>query len=447
MGKQKNSGFVFLIVGIIGAMMVCFFNLYLHTNRLDLLTKIPGPEIYGSYRFLCLLTIGIVVCFSFAVLCISIRFQQRLLVSILYIVLGLIAAGSIQYSFLNYYQISNPYLWPPANYALRIGILFMLSLIIYMVFEVPKWITILSAVINGVFLVVTLVFALFAKYFGASIRTTWYGACEIYQIISIAGLLCTAAIYVKKDFSYSKHILIALVVFACYLPTLLMSGIYKPCYLSFYEVAFLLMFMIIGFTLLNYIISSYEADKRLIALEQETDKNFIKRREHYETFAEQLDGIKDVPEYTYSPILPVEALLLYYAKYAKMKKIKFTANMSVPKDVKIKHGELCLALANLLDNAIEACDKMETGKKYIQIEANMVDHMMMLEVTNSYDGQPLVPCGDLFYTTKEYVTKGMGLTTTKDIATRYNGSLSIQAKADVPEPYFSAQLFFSRVAN
>lgn len=448
MGRQKNSGFIFLIMGVVGAMMVCFFNLYLQTNRLDLLSKTPGIEMYNTYRFLCMLSIGIILCFSFAVLCISIRFQQRILVSILFILLGLIAVGSIQYSFLNYYHISNAYLWNPLNYILRIGILFVLSLIVYIIFEVPKWIIVLSAVVNSVFVFINIVFALFAKSFAPSLKSTWFGACEIYQVICIAGLLVTAAFFVKKDFYYSKHILIALVVLACHLPMQLVPAkSFKPCYLSFYEVSFLIMFMIMGFTLLNYIISSYEEAKRQLALELETDKNFIQRREHYDTFAEQLDGINDIPEYTYSPILAVEALLLYYAKYAKMNKIAFSANMMIPKDIKVKHGELCLALANLLDNAVEACDKMETGRKYIQVEATMVDHMMMLEVRNSYDGLPLVPCGDLFYTTKDFTPKGMGLTTTKDIATRYNGSLSIQAKADVPEPYFVAQLFFSRVAS
>lgn len=447
MGKQKISGFIYLIVGIIGAMMVCFFNLYLHTNQLDLLTKTPSTEIYDTYRFLCLLSIGIILCFSFSVLCISIRFQQKILVSILYILLGLVATGFIQYTFLNYYHINNAYMWTPANHALRIGILFILSLILFLAFEVPKIVNIITSIVNGVFLFITLIFVLFAKSFNASARTTWYGICEIYQLIFIILLIAVAVYFVKKDYAYSKHMLIALITFACYLPTQLLSSKFKPCYLSFYEVSFLVMFIIIGFTLLNYIITCYEEEKRQLALEQETDKKFVQRREHYEVFAEQLDSVKEIPEYTYSPILAVEALLLSYEKKAKINRIQFTVNLDIPKDVKIKHSELCLALSNLLDNAMEACEKMESGKKYIQVDANIVGHMLMLEVTNSYDGLPLIPYGDLYYTTKEYVTKGLGLTTTKDIATRYNGSLSIQAKADVPEPYFTAQIFFSQVAN
>lgn len=447
MSKQKNSGFIFMIVGIIGAMMVIFFNLFQHTNRQDLLNPVPGTGIYNTYRFLCILAIGIVICFGLTVLCISIRFHQQYLVSILFLGTGILSVVLIQYIFSNYYEIHNVFLWPAANHGLKIGILFLLSLILYTMFELPNWVKIVSASVNGCFLVAVLIFLIFAKAFTLPARNIFYGICYGYEAVCIIALIVNIIHFVKKDVSYSTHVLVALVAFACYLPAELIFRSFQPCYLTFYEVSLLILYAIMGFTLLNYIISSYDSEQRYIALEHETDKNFIRRREHYETFAEQLDGVKEIPEYTYSPILAVEALLLYYAKYAKMNKIDFQVNFDVPKNVRVKHSELCLTLANLLDNAVEACDKMESGRKYIHLEANIVGHMMMLEVRNSYDGLPLVSSGDLYNTTKEYTPKGMGLTTTKDIATRYNGSLTLQAKADVPEPYFNAQLFFSRVAD
>lgn len=450
MRKQKNSTYLFLILGIIGAMMVCFFNIYQHTNRFNLLDPVPSASIFNTCRVICTLTIGAIICFGLTALCISIRFKQQYFISILYLLIGLLSVAYIQFTFSNYYEIKDIFAWNPINHGLKIAILLLLSLMIYTMFKLPIWVRITSLVVNGGFFIATLVFLIFAKSFTLPTRTIFYSTCEVYEVICMLGLVVTTFILVKKDIYYSLHVFCAMLAFACYpLADFIFCDVltFKPCYLSFYEFGSLVLYLILGFTVLNFIVSSYDAEQRKLALDLEIEKNITKRREHYETFAEQLDNVKEIPEYTYSPILAVEALLLYYEKNAKMRHIDFQVNFDIPKEIKIKHGELCLVLANLLDNAIEACDKMKTGPKYIHLDANIVEHMMMLEIRNSYDGLPLVPCGDLFYTTKEYSTRGTGLTTSKDIATRYNGSLSLQAKADVPQPYFNAQMFFSRVAE
>lgn len=446
MNRQKSNGFLFLIFGIIVAVLICFFNLYEYTNRLDLISKVPGADIYNKYQLLCMLCIGIFLCFGLVLLCIGVRFQQDISICIQYVLLSCVAAGFMKYSLSTYYHTEKYFFETPEQYAFHIANLFLLSLITYLIFQASKWVHVLSCTVHGVFLAAALFFVLFKKYLPESVLPYWSIICEVYQFISIAGLLLSAILWVKKDLDYSKPVLAAYVVLTCYLPTRFAYKFFQPCYLSFYQVAFIIAYLILGFTILNLIISDYEDEEHYQYLETETEKNFVHRRTHYETFARQMDALESMTDFTFTPILPVEAILLDYAKKMKPEKIDFTAKIDVPRDVRIKHGELCLVLANLLDNAFEACEKMETGKKYIRLEAYMVEHMMMLELYNSYDGKPLVSCGDLYYTSKEYAIKGMGLTTAKDIATRYNGSLSIQAKTDVPEPYFVTQLFFPEVA-
>ncbi len=100
--------------------------------------------------------------------------------------------------------------------------------------------------------------------------------------------------------------------------------------------------------------------------------------------------------------------------------------------------DLGIILNNLLDNAIEACEKLEQGKGFIRLMLKRKKQFLLLEVENSFDGAVPIRKGSLFpATTKQNVLPdivtehGIGLENVRDVAGRYFGGVNIKVKRDV----------------
>ena len=100
--------------------------------------------------------------------------------------------------------------------------------------------------------------------------------------------------------------------------------------------------------------------------------------------------------------------------------------------------DMGIILNNLLDNAIEACGKLETGKGFVRLSLKRKKQFLLLEVENSFDGAvPVSKGSSLPPTTKqsivpEIITEhGIGLENVRDIAERYFGGVNIKVKGDV----------------
>ena len=100
--------------------------------------------------------------------------------------------------------------------------------------------------------------------------------------------------------------------------------------------------------------------------------------------------------------------------------------------------DMGIILNNLLDNAIEACEKLETGKGFVRLALKRKKQFLILCVENSFDGAVPVSKGSpLPPTTKQSILPGIitehgiGLENVRDIAERYFGGVNIKVKGDV----------------
>ncbi len=100
--------------------------------------------------------------------------------------------------------------------------------------------------------------------------------------------------------------------------------------------------------------------------------------------------------------------------------------------------DLGIILNNLLDNAIEACEKLETGKGFVRLSLKRKKQFLILYVENSFDGAvPISKGSPLPPTTKQSILPGIitehgiGLENVRDIAERYFGGVNIKVKGDV----------------
>ena len=101
--------------------------------------------------------------------------------------------------------------------------------------------------------------------------------------------------------------------------------------------------------------------------------------------------------------------------------------------------DMGIILNNLLDNAIEACEKLETGKGFIHLSLKQKKQFLLLEVENSFNGAVPVQSGGglALPTTKQSILPGIiaehgiGLENVRDVAEKYFGGVNIKVKGDV----------------
>lgn len=95
--------------------------------------------------------------------------------------------------------------------------------------------------------------------------------------------------------------------------------------------------------------------------------------------------------------------------------------------------DMGIVLNNLLDNSIEACEKLEQGKRYINLTLKRRNDFLLVEVENSFDGKLVWKDGESVpATTKQsslpdvLMEHGIGLKNVKDVAERYLGDMDIK---------------------
>lgn len=81
----------------------------------------------------------------------------------------------------------------------------------------------------------------------------------------------------------------------------------------------------------------------------------------------------------------LDAVLASYLELAKRNGIKVTAKMAFPDILPVNETELATAIANALENAIQACEKLSPSKRYIEIKS-ITAPCFMLQIRNSFDG-------------------------------------------------------------
>ena len=122
--------------------------------------------------------------------------------------------------------------------------------------------------------------------------------------------------------------------------------------------------------------------------------------------------------------------------YAKTEDINILLNVDeIPLDF-IDDFDITAIFANLWDNAIEACKKLDNGK-YINMRMGKTNNYLFISMENSCDGN-LLPNGKYFLSTKEN-HKGIGLSSIKMSVEKYNGFFSTELygsifKADITIP-------------
>ena len=103
----------------------------------------------------------------------------------------------------------------------------------------------------------------------------------------------------------------------------------------------------------------------------------------------------------------------------------------VPEKLEISDLDLCALVGNLLDNAIEACERLDAGeKREIEISLRIVDRALLMRVVNSCRNAHALEKRMHSFSQKRNGPGGMGIKSMRRIVNNYSGELLFRPGED-----------------
>jgi len=120
--------------------------------------------------------------------------------------------------------------------------------------------------------------------------------------------------------------------------------------------------------------------------------------------------------------LVLDAIITSKLWLAKSKNIDVNMQVVYPDNKYISDNDLCAVLGNLIDNSIEACDRMgdATNKKFIDLSILPKKKNLIISVRNSYNHEIKLK-GKRYLTTKQGPHHGIGIPHIESIINKYHG--------------------------
>lgn len=132
---------------------------------------------------------------------------------------------------------------------------------------------------------------------------------------------------------------------------------------------------------------------------------------------------------------------LLAAKYRSMteSEIQFKLKSFMLSHNAIDNFDLCILLGNLLDNAIEACEKIKSNKKEITLHIIQAGDYLTIQVLNTIEKRVQVIENNIETTKEDKNCHGFGLKSIKAIVEKYEGFYSIRQSNDTFSVIISIQ--------
>jgi signal transduction histidine kinase len=214
----------------------------------------------------------------------------------------------------------------------------------------------------------------------------------------------------------------------------------------------LLLFLLLEGTLKSYQsgyeISTREFQQRVLAHQYEEIKNIymnmrgwrhdyhnhiqvikaqmaLEKYEEVNTYLDELEqDLNRVDTYVKSGNLMADAILNSKLSITQTRHIGINCKAELPQELAISDIDMCVILGNLLDNAIEACEKIEENKRFLRIYMVVNKKQLYISIQNSAREE-------LDFNEKNYISTkrgnhGLGMKRVKLIVDKYQGFLNLQ---------------------
>lgn len=167
----------------------------------------------------------------------------------------------------------------------------------------------------------------------------------------------------------------------------------------------------------------------LLALPEEEKNSYIKEMLGNATLTQTL---------FYSGDTTVNVVLSAKEEQMRQKGIHFVPRLDITGELPFAKADICAILANALDNAMEACEKVPISERRVWLEIKYGKGLLAVSVKNSYAGPKDIQLedGKLKTTKKDELNHGFGLRSMQEIVNRYEGAMEIKRDEKEFEVFF-----------
>ena len=125
--------------------------------------------------------------------------------------------------------------------------------------------------------------------------------------------------------------------------------------------------------------------------------------------------------------LPIDALVSNSLNISEANNITFKSDIKIEKErICIERYDLCVALGNLLDNAVEACKKVSNpDDRIISVSIVTGDNSMVIHIENSAERMKEI---DFKTDKKDKLLHGYGISNVTAISEKYGGVFTIERR-------------------
>lgn len=169
----------------------------------------------------------------------------------------------------------------------------------------------------------------------------------------------------------------------------------------------------------------HDTNKHLVYLNECIDRReFDEAKRYIGTAIEHIDkSYKRIN----TGFLPIDALVSNSLNIAEANNITFKSDIKIEKErICIERYDLCVALGNLLDNAVEACKKVPNpDDRIISVSIVTGDNSLVIHIVNSVERM----MRDDFKTDKnDKLLHGYGISNVRAISEKYGGVFTIERR-------------------
>lgn len=140
-------------------------------------------------------------------------------------------------------------------------------------------------------------------------------------------------------------------------------------------------------------------------------------------------NLDNVDTYVKSGNMMLDAILNSKLSIAEQHEIRVNCTASMPPSIPVDDVELCVIVGNLLDNAIEACEKIPVADRFIRIYVVVNKEQLYMSVQNSAKEE--LDFNERNYISTKRGNHGLGMKRVKVLIDKYDGYLNLANEAGI----------------
>lgn len=167
----------------------------------------------------------------------------------------------------------------------------------------------------------------------------------------------------------------------------------------------------------------HDIKNRILVMEQMLDSN--ERDKIKEYISQVTNKLDNTFMYSQTGNIAIDSIINYKLEKAKEIGAEIKTSIIIPPQTNIEEDDFVVILGNLLDNSIEAIDRLQSGKN-IEVNIEYEKDSIFISVVNSYDSVLNIEDGDIKTRKDNKLLHGIGLKSVKAVVEKYDGYIGVE---------------------